>query len=307
MTRKDVRFASGPSWCAGWLYEQPAAPPGPVVVMAHGLGAVKEMRLAAYAERFAAAGYRVLVFDYRHFGESDGQPRGLLDIQRQLDDWAAAIHHARSLPGVDPQRVVLWGTSFSGGHVIEAAVRDGAVAAVISQCPFTDGIASLRAVGVRTLARLTVLGLRDLVQQVRRRDPVRVALVGGSGDAALMTADDARAGYLSLVPEGSAPPTDVAARVALRIPLHHPGRRAADLACPALFCVAMKDTVAPARATIWHVRKARRGKVVRYRAGHFEIYLDPWFEQVVADQLAFLQAEVPVTGDAAGSSTRLGA
>ena len=168
MSRVDVRFASGPGWCAGWWYEpESASTPGPVVIMAHGLGAVKEMRLDAYAERFAAEGYRVLVFDYRHFGESDGEPRGLLDIQRQLDDWAAALHHVRSLPQVDRRRIVLWGTSFGGGHVIEAASRDGEVAAVISQGPFTDGFASMRTVGPRSLVRLTVLGVRDALRGLR--------------------------------------------------------------------------------------------------------------------------------------------
>src|SRR5919108_621783 len=68
-----------------------------------------------------------------------------LDIERQLADWAAALAYARSLDGIDSERIALWGTSFGGGHVIEAAARDGAVAAVVSQCPFTDGLAVTRA------------------------------------------------------------------------------------------------------------------------------------------------------------------
>lgn len=295
MSRVDVRFASGPGWCAGWWYEpESSSVPGPVIVMAHGLGAVKEMRLDAYAERFAAEGYRVLVFDYRHFGGSDGEPRELLDIPRQLDDWAAALHHVRSLPRVDARRIVLWGTSFSGGHVIEVANRDGDVAAVISQCPFTDGFASLRTLGIRSLLKVTVLGLRDVVRAARGRPPVRVALVGARGDAALMTPPDAKPGYAALMPPGPHPPGLVAARVGLRIPLYYPGRAAASLECPALFCVASKDSVAPAPSTVWHVRKARLGRIKRYPTGHFDLYLDPWFEQVVADQIDFLRATVPV-------------
>lgn len=295
MGRVDVRFASGPGWCAGWWYEPEGAEPrGPVVIMAHGLGGVKEMRLDAYAERFAAEGYRVLVFDYRHFGQSDGEPRGLLDIQRQLDDWAAAMHHVRSLPQVDRRRIVLWGTAFGGGHVIEAASRDGDVAAIISQCPFTDGFASLRTLGLRSLLRVSVLGLRDAVRGFRGKPPVRVAVVGKRGDAALMTPPDAKPGYEALVPPGHEPPGKVAARVALRIPFYYPGRSAAALECPALFCVAMKDSVAPSRSTIWHVRKARQGRIKRYRTGHFDLYLDPWFDEVVADQIEFLRATVPV-------------
>lgn len=298
MSRVDVRFASGPGWCAGWWYEpEPSSPArGPVVIMAHGLGAVKEMRLDAYAERFAAEGYRVLVFDYRHFGDSDGEPRGLLDIQRQLDDWAAAMHHVRSLPQVDRRSIVLWGTSFGGGHVIEAASRDGDVAAVISQGPFTDGFASLRTVRLRSLLKITVLGVRDALRGFRGKRPVQVALVGRRGDAALMTTPDAYDGYMALIPDGYDHPNKVAARFALRIPFYYPGRAAAALECPALFCVAMKDSVAPSRSTIWHVRKARSGRIKRYRTGHFDLYFEPWFDEVVADQIEFLQANVPVSG-----------
>jgi pimeloyl-ACP methyl ester carboxylesterase len=301
MSRVDVRFPSGPGWCAAWWYEpdaaspvEPVETPGPVVIMAHGLAAVKEMRLDANAERFAAEGYRVLVFDYRHFGASGGEPRGLLDIQRQLDDWAAAMHHVRSLQQVDRRRIVLWGTSFGGGHVIEAAARDGDVAAVISQGPFTDGFASLRTVGVRSLLKLTVLGVRDALRGLRGRPPVFVAVVGRRGEAALMTTPDAYDGYHSLLPDGYEHPNKVAARFALRVPFYYPGRAAASLECPALFCVAMRDSVAPSRSTIWHVRKARKGRIKRYRTGHFDLYLEPRFDEVVADQVEFLRENVPV-------------
>ena len=82
----------------------------PLLVMAHGLGAVRTMRLDAYAERFSAAGYACLVFDYRNFGDSEGEPRQLLDIRMQLQDWTAAVAYARTLPGIDPDRIGLWGT-----------------------------------------------------------------------------------------------------------------------------------------------------------------------------------------------------
>ena len=121
MRREDIVVRSGGQDCAGWLYHADAAEPAATVVMAHGLAAVKEMRLDAYAERFARAGYHVLVFDYRHFGASGGQPRQLLDIRRQHEDWAAAVGYARSLPEVDSAKVALWGTSLAGGHVLALA------------------------------------------------------------------------------------------------------------------------------------------------------------------------------------------
>lgn len=96
--RSDVRFRSGDADCAAWLYLPEGPGPHPAVVLEHGLGAVKEMRLDAYAERFTAAGYACLVFDHRHFGASGGQPRQLLSVSRQLADWKAAIGYVRGRP-----------------------------------------------------------------------------------------------------------------------------------------------------------------------------------------------------------------
>jgi uncharacterized protein len=90
----------------------------PCVVLGHGLGGTVDSGLLPFAERFAAAGIDALAFDYRYFGASDGEPRQLLSVPRQLEDYAAAIAYARSLEGVDPQRIVLWGSSYSGGHVV---------------------------------------------------------------------------------------------------------------------------------------------------------------------------------------------
>src|SRR5947209_12920561 len=129
-TRLDVVFPSSGDECRAWLFMPDAERP-PLVILGHGLGATREYGLEPYAQRFAAAGIAALVFTYRHFGDSGGQPRQLLDIERQLGDWAAAIAYARTLEEIHSRRIALWGTSFAGGHVIEAAARDGSVAAVV--------------------------------------------------------------------------------------------------------------------------------------------------------------------------------
>ena len=90
-TRHDVSFTSGEDTCAAWLYLPAGVASPPVVILGHGLGATREMRLDAFAERFAQAGIAALAFTYRHFGDSGGQPRQLLSIKRQLADWDAAI------------------------------------------------------------------------------------------------------------------------------------------------------------------------------------------------------------------------
>ena len=149
----------------------------PCVVLAHGFGGTVDSGLMPFAERFAAAGLDALAFDYRHFGTSDGQPRQLLSISGQLEDYEAAIAFARSLDGVDPDRIVLWGSSYSGGHVVAVAVADGRVAAVISEVPAMDGVATLlnlaRYAGVGQIARLVAGGCARpsrLAARARARD-----------------------------------------------------------------------------------------------------------------------------------------
>jgi hypothetical protein len=299
--RRDVQFPSGEERCHAWLYLSAASSPEaalpPVIVMAHGLGAVKTLRLAAFAERFQAAGYACLVFDYRHFGDSDGEPRELLSIHRQREDWRAAVAFARSLPEVDGGRIVLWGTSFGGGHAIATAASDHAVAAAIAQCPFTDGLASARQISPRGTLRLAAAAAKDQFARVMGHPPVRVKVAARPGEIGLMDASDVVEGVLGLLSASGIREddyrNDVPARVALEIPLDAPGRRARKIPCPTLFCVCDADTVAPAKATLRHAAKAPRGEIRRYPAGHFDIYTGEHFERVISDQLAFLQTHVP--------------
>src|SRR2546423_10260344 len=91
-TRHDVSFASGEDACAAWLYLPTGVTSPPVVILGHGLGGTREMRLDGYAERFAQAGIAALAFTYRHFGDSGGQARQRLSFQRQRPHSGAAIH-----------------------------------------------------------------------------------------------------------------------------------------------------------------------------------------------------------------------
>lgn len=297
MTRLDIEFPSGESRCAAWLFLPETAVPPPVIVMAHGLGATRDMRLEAFALRFVAAGYACLVFDYRHFGDSGGEPRQLLDIARQRADWRAAIACVRARADVDAGRVVLWGTSFAGGHAIAVGARDAGVVAVVAQCPFTDGPASVRKMEAFAAAKVTVLAVIDWIGSLVGRRPVYVATAGRPGETALMTAPDVAPGYLGLVPATTRFRNEVAARIALAVLFDAPGRRLRDLRGPTLVCVCDHDSVAPAAATLRHAAAAGPNiDVHRYAAGHFDIYAGEWFERAVADQLEFLHRHVPTSG-----------
>jgi pimeloyl-ACP methyl ester carboxylesterase len=201
---------------------------------------------------FCAAGYACLVFDYRNFGDSEGEPRQLLDIGRQLQDWAAAVAYARTLSDIDTHRIGLWGTSFSGGHVIATAARLPGIAAVVAQCPFTDGIASARTLNPLVTARITALAVRDLVGARLGRPPLMVPVVGHPDEVALMNAPDADPGFLRLVPDGTHIRNEVAARFGVKI----------------------------------------INEIKVYAEGHFDIYVGEALERVITDQLAFLDTHL---------------
>jgi pimeloyl-ACP methyl ester carboxylesterase len=294
--RRDVSFSSSGQICRGWLFLPAVGGNGkpPLIVMGHGLGAVKEMGLESYAECFVAQGYACLVFDYRHFGASDGEPRQLLDIHKQLQDWQAAVDFAHTLPEVDGKRLVLWGTSFGGGHVLVTGSRNPDVAAIIAQCPFTDGLASALAIDLKTSFKLTALALLDALGSLLGRKPIYIPLAAAPGVLAMMNTADAESGYLTLVPKGFSFRNEVAARVVLRIIGHSPGRIARTSKIPTLLCVCAKDSVAPAKATLRHAAKMPAAQVQLYPVGHFDIYSGEGFASVITDQTAFLARSVPV-------------
>jgi fermentation-respiration switch protein FrsA (DUF1100 family) len=263
----------------------------PCVVLGHGFAGTVDSGLLPYAERFAAAGLDAFAFDYRHFGLSAGEPRQLVSVKRQLEDWAAAVGFARALPGVDAQRIVLWGSSFSGGHVVAAAVADGRVAAVVSQVPVMDGLAAvanvLRYAGPAQLGRLVAAGVRDAIAAARAHTPVALAVVGPPGSVAVMTAPDSEPGYRAIA--GPTWRNEALARVMLTAATHRPGLVAGKLPCPILVQIADRDTVAPVKAAqdaAW--RATGRAEVRTYPLGHFDLYRGAPFERAVTDQLHFL-------------------
>jgi alpha-beta hydrolase superfamily lysophospholipase len=288
MDRRDVTFQSAGERCAAWLYAPDGPGPHPCVVLAHGFGGTRAARLDAFAQRFAASGFAALAFDYRNFGDSEGQPRQLLDIQRQLDDYRSAVEYARSLDQVDAERIALWGTSFSGGHVAMIAAEDHRIAAAISQAPFMDGVWALRAAGPRNILRLTVSGLRDELARRRGREPYRIPIVGAPGSLATMNSPDAEPGYRAMFDPGDEFVNEASAAVGLKVGLYRPVRKAAAIACPWLVCVCDDDVVTPPQPALKAAARAPRGELRRYPGGHFEIYRGERFEQAVGDQVDFL-------------------
>jgi fermentation-respiration switch protein FrsA (DUF1100 family) len=139
--RKDIAFRTQDGLTLRGWHSVPDGLAGkaPVIVMAHGFSAVKEMYLDRFAEAFAAAGLGVLVFDNRNFGASDGEPRQEIDPWQQVRDYRDAITFAETLPETDPARIGIWGSSYSGGHVLVVGATDRRVKCVTAQVPLISG------------------------------------------------------------------------------------------------------------------------------------------------------------------------
>lgn len=135
---EELRFESEGTAVAARLYRLDGSGPAPVIIMAHGFSAVME-QLAPQAAALQAAGFGVLAFDHPCFGLSGGEPRGEVDPARQLRAWRDAVSFVRTLDGLDRERIGLWGSSFSGGHVIQAGALDPRVRCVVAQVPFVAG------------------------------------------------------------------------------------------------------------------------------------------------------------------------
>ncbi|KUI34240.1 alpha/beta hydrolase [Mycobacterium sp. GA-2829] len=263
----------------------------PCVVMAHGVGGTRDCGLAGFAEVLSAAGADVIAFDYRHFAASSGSPKQVVNLPGQLADYHSAVAFARSLPGVDPARIVVWGVSLSGGHVLNVAAADPEIAAVISLTAAVDGLAAvaqmLKANGAAHVTRLIGSGLADVVSAVRRRPPVLAPVVGRPGEVAALCSPSAVDGMRNIA--GPSWRNAIAARIFLRIGAYRPITAAGKISCPVLMQIADGDQSAPPSAATAAAHRLR-ATVHHYPCDHFDVYPGAsHHDRVAAHQVAFLR------------------
>jgi dienelactone hydrolase len=290
--RERVTFASGDATCAGYLYlPADAAPPFPGVILAHGFGGTMD-RLFAHAARFAAGGLAALVFDYRSFGESGGEPRQVVDIAGQQDDLRAAVAWARARGDLDADRVALWGNSLGGAHAISVAAADPRIAAVVAQIPFNGFPRAVEGRSPGATLRLLGAILWDALRGALGLPPAYIPMIGAPDQVAVVsTAEAAR--HLETLAGGAGQTrwrNQIAPRGLLPMMRYRPAEDAARLRAPLLVCIATEDRESPEALTRALAERAPRGTLRRYPGTHFDFYTDPALrERVLADQLAFLR------------------
>lgn len=308
MQRIDLAFTCQGQRCDAWLYLPASHGPHPAIIIAHGIGAIRQVRLAAYAERFTKAGFAVLTFDYRHWGTSEGAPRFVCDIPSQLADIHAAIDFAATLPEIDPAGLALFGTSFGGGHALTVAAQRADLCAVISQCAVVDCLATaLRS--PKTLAlRWIAAGITDQARAWLGLPPKYIQLAGAPGDNALMTAANAEARYRAMLDGPSPWENKIAARLVNVMPFYRPITQAHKIAAPLLMVVCDRDEVCPPTLAAKSARLAPKGRAAHFDSGHFDIYFDELFEAATTEMIEFLEdavqacAGTPTSGSATQAS-----
>jgi pimeloyl-ACP methyl ester carboxylesterase len=262
--------------------------------MAAGAGVNKEPGTDRFAKRFNDAGFSVLAFDFRHFGESGGHPRQVVRMSEGLADWQAAIAFAPTLPGVDPTRLAVWGFSLSGGQVLHVAARNPHLAAAIAQTPNADGPLAARNASRHQkplgMLRLTVLSVLDALGGLLGRQPLLVPLAGEPGTVAMLTTPDGIDGNRALNPDNRYPEWQQAlgARSVPGIVLYRPGRYASQVRCPLLVLVCDQDQSVLAKPGIDAAQRAPRGELVRMPGGHYEPFLGG-HEKAIEAEVSFLR------------------
>ncbi|MCP2288754.1 hypothetical protein APR08_001668 [Nocardia amikacinitolerans] len=292
MKTHAITFDSSGTECAGTLYTETETGDQPCVILCPGFSGTQDTpSVVAAAQTFAAAGMAALTFDYRRFGVSAGQPRQLVDIDDQLDDIRAAVRFAREHPLIDPDRIVLWGTSLGGGHVVTVAADDERIAAVLAQVPF-NGFPR-RAEGRSTRATLALLRVMaaDWLRGVLGLSPHYIPAVGRPGELAVMTGPQAQATIDAMHSETWR--NSVAPRALLQMMRYKPGDHAPRLRMPLLVSIGERDRETVAEDTVELAERAPRGELRTYPFSHFEIYRADNRQKVLADQIDFLRRVLP--------------
>jgi uncharacterized protein len=278
MTRRDIEFNAEDVTLRGWFYTADGqVTTHPTIVMAHGYSAVKEMYLDRYAEVFAAAGLNALVFDNRHFGASDGQPRQEIDPWAQIRDYRHAITYACTLSEVDTDRIGVWGTSYSGGHVLVVGAWDRRVKAVVSQGVMVDGYQNFRRL-VRSdfIAGLQAQFDADRLARYRGEPPAMIPVVDENplAPSALPTPDSYR--WFTETHKTMAPSwrNEVTLRSVEMFGEYVPASFIQYISpTPLLVLCAHNDVLTPADLTIAAYEQAHEPKQLEILpGGHFDIY-----------------------------------
>lgn len=277
--RKDIEFKDGNGiTLRGWHY-LPDRREGrvPTVVMAHGFSATKEIFLDRYAELFAASGIASLVYDHRNFGASGGEPRQEVDPWQQVQGYRDAISFAQTLPQTDPERIGIFGSSYSGGHVLAVGAMDRRVRCVVAQVPLVDGPRNAQ----RVIPAHQMKATRAMFEADRRaryagEPPARVPVVAPTGQPCALPTEDSFDFMLKVAgPYAKTWVNEVTLRSVEMFTEYNPGAGIELVSpTPLLLIVELEDHLTVADIALDAFERARPPKkLITLPGGHFDAYV----------------------------------
>ena len=295
--REDVSFIVEGSRISAWFYKTDNSTPSPCIIMSHGFGGTKDMALEQYALKFTKRGYSVLVYDYRYYGKSEGQPRQLYCGIYQVEDLKGAVKYVRAREDVDENKVVLWGTSAGANYGIIVAAEDFRIAAVIAQCGAFDHKEDNKLyygeVGKMFFIKLLVHAQRDKGRSRFGLSPHKYPAYGKPGTIAMLNTAGSFEGIEKLAVGSELFKNETCARLAFMPHPADPLKAAPIVKCPVQVLVCKKDNLVSPKSHIRLVEiLGEKADVIEYPIGHFDIYFGESFEKATNEQLAFLDQKV---------------
>ncbi len=292
--RRDIIFTSKGLRCAGWLYvpdELAEGKKAPAIVLAQGFAAEKEAFLPDYAEQFVQAGYAALVFDYRHFGDSEGEPRHQLFPIEEVEDVRNAITWISDQPEVDSQRIGLWGTSFGGGIALYTAIWDRRARAVVAQVPAASSKEARMNFNPEQWKRLGDFLLQDRIKRYKTGEINYLHLVAPEGEPCIFPGKEFYHGYMNLQtcsPKGRpAWRNGVTIESLEKVREFDPVNMIHHLAPTALLLIAAgNDSLIPVDDIRETFRRASEPKALTVLpVKHFEVYTEPWLTKSAVEAI----------------------
>ncbi len=257
----------------------------PVIVMANGFTGVKEQILPDFADKFVDAGFVTMVFDYRYFGESEGEPRSQNFPLEMVEDYRNAITWVSDQPEVDPQRIGIWGTSFSGGLVLYVSTYDRRVKSVVSQVPMALSPEQRRARSPEKYDTMGKFLLHDRIARYKTGVVNYMKVVDPEGAPCLLPGKEAYDEYMAIKHPNWRNQVTIESLEKMRefdpVSMVH-----MISPTPLLLIVAEKDSFAsPAIAKVIY-EKAKEPKAMKtFPVLHFEMYREPWISKAAAEAI----------------------
>lgn len=289
--REDVYFLSGNYKIYGWYYIPEKSEPRSCIIMSHGFNCTKDCLLEDYALEFVKQGHSVLLYDYRGYGESEGEPRQLLSVLMQQEDLQNAIKFTKEIKKIDS--IILWGTSAAASYGIILASRDHSIKGVIAQCGAydhkVDSQKGLKDNGLWFYISLLPHGIRDKWRGRLGLSRHIIPAYGKSGSKTFLRGDSIFNGVAKLAQNSKNFKNEVCA--AFMLQSHGPDviEASKSVKCPVLVITCKNDEIISSES---HVKLTEtlgdKMELITFPIGHFDIYQGEWFKASINKQIEFI-------------------